>query len=74
MAGTGDQWTIVCTGLEHIPTLGDSYMDRHMWQFQSEHGIQIETMTLDIPLSQEGDQLLQQYFAKQASKAKNWLC
>jgi len=45
----------------------------HTWQFQSEHGIQIETTTPDIPLSQEGDQLLTVVFAKQASKAKNWL-
>ncbi len=42
----------------------------HIWQFQLEHGIQIETTTPDIPLSQEGDQLLTVAFLKASIKGK----
>jgi len=42
----------------------------HTWQFQAEHGIWIETTTLDIHLSQEGDQLLTALFCKARIKGK----
>jgi len=42
----------------------------HTWQFQLEHGIWIETTTPDIPLSQEGNQLLTVVFCKAGIKGK----
>jgi len=41
-----------------------------MWQFQSEHGVQVETTTLDTPISWEGDQLLTIIFLKAGIKGK----
>ncbi len=43
----------------------------HMWQFQLEHRIRIETMTPNIPLSQEGNQLLTVAFLKAGIKGKD---